>query len=63
MGGSTQIFDWIFFGIMVPPVLFAAWDMFRTGAGKVTYVAGAERPLKRGAQPVVVPEAGMSPRP
>jgi hypothetical protein len=25
-----QTFDWIFFGIMIPPALFAAWDIFRT---------------------------------
>ena len=23
-------FDWIFFGIMVPPLLFAAYDLFKT---------------------------------
>jgi hypothetical protein len=27
---SQQTFDWIFFGIMVPPVLFAAWGLLRT---------------------------------
>jgi hypothetical protein len=25
-----QTFDWIFFGIMVPPALFAAWSLFKT---------------------------------
>ena len=30
MGGSQQTFDWIFFGIMIPPVLYAAWDYVRT---------------------------------
>jgi hypothetical protein len=26
---SQQTFDWIFFGIMVPPALIAAWDLMR----------------------------------
>ena len=30
MGGSQQTFDWIFFGIMIPPILFAGWDYLRT---------------------------------
>ena len=30
MGDSQQTFDWIFFGIMIPPLLFAAWDYVRT---------------------------------
>ncbi len=25
-----QTFDWIFFAIVVPPALLAAWDLFRT---------------------------------
>ena len=30
MGGSQQTFDWIFFAIMIPPALVAAWDYVRT---------------------------------
>ena len=30
MGDSQQTFDWIFFGIMVPPVLAAMWSYVRT---------------------------------
>jgi hypothetical protein len=25
-----QTFDWVFFGIMIPPVLLAAWNLFKT---------------------------------
>ena len=33
MGGSGQhMFDWIFFAIMVPPALIAAYDFIRTRA-------------------------------
>jgi hypothetical protein len=27
---SQQMFDWIFFGIVVPPALAAAWELIRT---------------------------------
>jgi hypothetical protein len=30
---SQQTFDWIFFGIMVPWVLFAGWDFLTTRSG------------------------------
>ena len=32
MGGHDmpQMFDWIFFAIMVPPILIAGWDFVNT---------------------------------
>jgi len=27
---SQQMFDWIFFAIVVPPAILAAWDLIRT---------------------------------
>lgn len=36
-------FDWIFFAIMVPPLLLAAWELFRTGG------LGAGRPKRGGS--------------
>ena len=34
MGGSQQTFDWIFFAIMIPPALIAAWDYAMTRSAK-----------------------------